>query len=150
VISLLLALVLDCKPVELLPFKAEGFTRRKVKVEVTKKSVTATAGAAVLWTSDQPPFAVMIAEDDSWIALKGPYPVGSIRIAAAQPGSTLATVDPLEHLTAEERKRVPETSCGTSWFKGWKNTPRRLELTIDQGESPPLTLRVQPDGMVSR
>jgi hypothetical protein len=150
VIALLVALVLDCKPVELVPFTASGFTRRGITVEVTKKTVTAMAARQVLWTAEQPPFAVMIGEDDSWIAMKGPYPVGEVRIAAATAGAKLISVDPLAHLTPEERQKVPETSCGTSWFKGWRNTPRRLTLEVDQGAAPAVVLKVAPDGVVGR
>ena len=148
-LALAVALLLDCKPVELNPFTARGTTKRKLTVEVTKKALAVKEGSAVLWT-DQPWFAVMIAEDDSWVALKGPYPIGSIRIAPAVKDARPATVDPLEHLTPEERKRVPETSCGTSWFGGWRNAPGALVLNVNQGESPPLTLYVTPDGKVSR
>ncbi len=149
-IALLLAVVLDCKPVELSAFTARGFTKRKLSVAVTKTSVTVLEDTRPLFTDREPPFAVMIAEDDGWVAMKGPYPVGVVRIAPTVAGAKLAVVDPLEHLSPEERKRVPETSCGTSWFAGWKNTRGTLVLQVSQGDAPQLTLRVKPDGTVSR
>jgi len=149
-IALLAMLVLECKPVELTPFTATGFTKRKLAVVITKKSVTVTDASGPLFSDVNPPFAVMIADDDGWVAMKGPYPVGSIRIAPTTKGAKLTVVDPLEHLSPEERKRVPETSCGTSWFAGWKNPPAGLLLEVAQGEAPALRLRVKPDGTVSR
>lgn len=150
-LALALAVVLDCKPVEFHPFTARGTTKRQLTLDVTKKGMTLKEKGAVLWTTEQYFFAVMIAEDDSWVAAKGPYPIGSIFIAAAAPGAKPVLVDPMQHLSEDEKKRVPETSCGTSWFGGWKNTPKVLELTVNQGQdAPALTLRVKPDGSVSR
>ena len=148
--ALLLAVVLDCKPVELLPFTAQGHTKRGLKVEVTKKGVTVRVGQSVLWSTEGHAFAVMISEEDQWVALKGPYPTGSITIAPATVGAKPVTVDPLAHLTPDERQRVPVTSCGVSWFKGWRNAPRVLLLEVEQGEAPAVMLQVKPDGTVSR
>ena len=148
--ALLLALLLDCKPVELTPYTVKGTTKRNVTVVVTKDAATVKEGATVLFTEASAPFKVLLAADDGWVAMKGPYPIGSIRIAPVQKGAKLTTVDPLEHLTPEERQRVPETSCGTSWFRDWKGTPGELELEVAQGEAKPLVLRVKPDGSVSR
>lgn len=149
-IALFALLVLECKPVELTPFTARGFTKRNVAVAVTKTSVSVTEGGKLLFGDDQPAFAVMIAEDDGWVALKGPYPVGNIRIAPVARDAKFTDLDPLEHLSPEEKKRVPETSCGTSWFDGWQNTRGALVLQVAQGAARPLTLRVKPDGSVSR
>lgn len=150
ILALAVSLLLDCKPVEQNPFTARGNTKRGLTLELTKKSMTLREAKAALWTADDYWFAVMFAEDDSWVAVKGPYPVGSIAIAPTSKGAKLTVVDPMEHLSAEERKRIPETSCGTSWFKGWKNTPKALELTVDQGAEKAVTLHVTPDGKVSR
>lgn len=149
-IALLVALLLDCKPVELRPFTANGNGKRGLTLEVKKTGVTLYEGRAALWSSGQGAFAVMFAADDSWVALKGPYPSGSIVIAPTARGAKPVAVDPLEHLTAEERARIPVTSCGAAWFKGWRNAVKALELTVDQGDAPPLTLHVSPAGAVSR
>ncbi|MBL8951021.1 MAG: hypothetical protein JNK82_09610 [Myxococcaceae bacterium] len=149
-VALMLAVVLECKPVELRPYTVKGNTKRGVSVVVTEAAMTVNEGGKVLFTDEHPPFKVLIASDDGWVATKGPYPSGSVQIAPVKEGATLVTVDPLEHLTADERKKVPETSCGTSWFKGWKNEAAALELEVAQDRAPSLKVRVKPDGTVTR
>jgi hypothetical protein len=136
--SLLLALVLTCKPVDQHPFTAKGNTKRGLTLEVKLDRLTLKERDEPLWRTEQSGFAVMFAADDSWVALKGPYPTGVILIAETKKGTPPKTVDPLASLTPEERKRVPQTDCGASWFKAWKNDPKALRLTVDQGEAPPL------------
>ena len=150
ILALAVALLLDCKPVEQNPFTARGNTKRGLTLQLTKKSMSLREGSAQLWSVADYWFAVMFAEDDGWVAVKGPYPTGSIGIAPTSKGAKLTVVDPLQHLTAEEQQRIPETSCGTSWFRGWKNTPKALELSIDQGAEKAVTLHVAPDGRVTR
>ncbi|MBK7857488.1 MAG: hypothetical protein IPJ65_02460 [Archangiaceae bacterium] len=149
-IRLAAALLLLCKPVELRSFVAKSNSKRAMLLEVTPKSLTLRESGAVLWSTGQGGFAVMFADDDSWVAVKGPYPVGSVLIAATRARAKPVWVDPLTALSDEEKKRVPVTDCGVSWFKGWKNTPQTLELTVDQGDAAPLTLYVEPSGRVIR
>lgn len=147
-LSLALALMLDCKPVE---FKPLSVSQHELALSIDEHSMTLTKGTATLW-KDLPGgwFKVLFADDDSWVAMRGPYGVDSIYIVPVTANAKGKSVDPTEHLKPDEKLRVPDTSCGRMWFQEWKSTRRGLELTIAQGQKPAVKLYVSPAGAVTR
>lgn len=148
--TLLLTLLLLCKPIEPAPFVAKGNTRRALQLSVEEYKLQLTDNKGEVWSHNTTTFKVLFAADDSWVALKGPYPSGEIMIAPTSRDAAVITVSPLQHLTDKEKERVPQTSCGESWFAGWASSKKGLKLTVDQGAEPKLTLYVSPLGLVTR
>jgi hypothetical protein len=147
-LGLALALVLDCKPVEFKPLTLE---KKGLVLTVGEQSMTLTKGKATLWEHPHGGyFKVLFADDASWVAMRGPYGIDPVFIVSTNANAKGATVDPMEHLRADEKARVPETSCGRMWLQDWKSHRRGLELTIAQGEKPAVKLYVSPAGAVSR
>lgn len=146
----LLALLLLCKPVEPTPFTAKGNTRRALQLSVEEYKVQLTDNKGEVWSDATTAFKVLFAADDSWVALKGPYPTGDILIAPTTRDAAMITVSPLQHLTDKEKERVPQTSCGEAWFADWASSKKGLKLTVEQGSAPKIFLYVSPLGLVSR
>lgn len=149
-ISLALAFVISCKPIDLTPFTVKGNTERGLSLSITLDgSRLLDASGELVWATSRFGFKVLFAADDSWVAFKGPYPVGGLVIVRTQKGALPVAVEPMSALSAAEQSRVPITSCGPSWFAGWKSTARGLALTVEQG-GPQLTLYVSPSGALTR
>ncbi|GEM_PF-3247307 len=146
----LLALVLLCKPIDPTPFQAKGNTRRQLLLEVGEYKAQLTDNKGEVWTNDSTAFKVLFAADDSWVAMKGPYPSGSVMIAPTIRDSAVIGVDPMAALTEKEKALVPQTDCGEAWFADWASSKRGLKLTIEQGTGKKVTLYVSPLGVVSR
>lgn len=146
----LLALLLLCKPVEPTPFTAKGNTRRALQLDVGEYKVQLTDNKGEVWSDKTTAFKVLFAADDSWVAMKGPYPSGEVQIAPTTRDAAIISVNPLAHLTDKEKALVPETSCGEAWFSDWASSKKGLKLTIEQGAGPKVTLYVSSLGIVSR
>ena len=148
--ALLSLLLMMCKPVEPITFVAKGNTRRALQLSVEEYKVQLTDNKGEVWSDRITAFKVLFAADDSWVAMKGPHPVGEILIAPSTRDAAVISVTPLQHLTEKEKALVPQSDCGEAWFADWASSKKGLKLTIDQGSAPKVTLYVSPLGLVSR
>lgn len=148
--KLLLALLLLCKPTDFKAFTAKGNTRRALQMSVEEFKVQLTDNKGEVWADHLSAYKVLFAADDSWVAMKGPDPVGDVMIAPTSRDAAVITVTPIDHLSEKEKALVPHTDCGEAWFADWSSSRKGLKLTIDQGSAPKVILYVSEVGIVTR